>query len=169
MLASALSGAAPRRGFAKMGPCRVHRIASGLGWVAGFKSDRRIRQAPGAEDSPVVTPGSSMKFSFFPRAASPAAMAGRLCRTAALAALLVLTFFGAAVYAQQYGMGENSGQSPRHARSAKSSFKHGQQAEARQDYDTAFSDYQAAYEQDPSNIQYRTAYYRVRVTDGALH
>ncbi len=110
-----------------------------------------------------------MKFSFFPRAASPAAKAGRLCRTAPLAALLVLTFCGAAVQAQQYGMAENSGQSPRHTRSAKSSFKHGQQAEARQDYDTAFSDYQTAYEQDPSNIQYRTAYYRVRVTDGALH
>lgn len=58
---------------------------------------------------------------------------------------------------------------PRHRRSAHQDYKAGQQAEARQDYDAAFLDYQSAYKQDPADLRYRTAYFRVRITDAAVH
>lgn len=58
---------------------------------------------------------------------------------------------------------------PHQRRSAKSEFKAGQQAEARQDYDAAYLDYQNAYKQDPADLRYRTAYFRMRITDAAVH
>ena len=42
-----------------------------------------------------------------------------------------------------------------HAESAKSFFKRGQAAEAREDYDAAFDDYQKAYSMAPSDLAYR--------------
>ncbi len=55
------------------------------------------------------------------------------------------------------------------AESAASLFKHGQSAEARQDYDAAFDNYQKAYAKAPKNLEYRAVYYRVRVTASAAH
>jgi general secretion pathway protein D len=55
------------------------------------------------------------------------------------------------------------------AESAASYFRHGQSAEAREDYDAAFDNYQKAYVKAPKNLEYRTRYYRVRVTAGAAH
>jgi general secretion pathway protein D len=56
-----------------------------------------------------------------------------------------------------------------HAESANSYFKQGESAEARQDYDAAFDNYQKAYAKDPKDLRFRTALYRVRVTDSAMH
>lgn len=55
------------------------------------------------------------------------------------------------------------------AQSANTYYKRGQAAEARDDFDAAFNDYQKAYSMAPSNESYRAAYYRVRFTDGAMH
>jgi general secretion pathway protein D len=53
--------------------------------------------------------------------------------------------------------------------SANSLYKHGQAAEARQDYDTAFEDYQKAYQKNPKDMRCETAFYRVRITASAAH
>ena len=60
--------------------------------------------------------------------------------------------------------------SARHGRqSANATYKHGQAAEARQDYDTAFDDYQKAYQKNPKDLRFQTALDRVRVTASAVH
>ncbi len=56
-----------------------------------------------------------------------------------------------------------------HAPSASSLYRHGQEAEARQDYDAAFDFFQKANARDPKDLSYRTALLRVRVTAGAMH
>ncbi len=53
--------------------------------------------------------------------------------------------------------------------SASSLYKHGQAAEARQDYDTAFEDFQKAYQKNPKDMRFETAFYRVRITASAGH
>ncbi|WP_109488090.1 cohesin domain-containing protein [Occallatibacter savannae] len=55
------------------------------------------------------------------------------------------------------------------AQSAKSFYKRGQDAEAREDFDGAFQNFQKAYTMAPKNEVYRTAYLRVRFTDAAMH
>jgi general secretion pathway protein D len=55
------------------------------------------------------------------------------------------------------------------AESAASFFKHGQAAEAREDYDTALDDYQKALAKAPKDLTYRTAIYRVRTSASAAH
>jgi general secretion pathway protein D len=58
---------------------------------------------------------------------------------------------------------------PLHAQSAKVLFKRGQIAETREDYDTAYADYQKAMAKAPKDLTYRTALARVRVSASALH
>ena len=58
---------------------------------------------------------------------------------------------------------------PLHAQSAKPFFKRGQTAEAKEDYDTAFDDYQKACAKAPKDLTYRTALDRVRVSASAMH
>ena len=53
--------------------------------------------------------------------------------------------------------------------SASSLYKRGQAAEARQDYDTAFEDYQKAHEKNPKDMRYETAFYRVRISASSAH
>ncbi len=53
--------------------------------------------------------------------------------------------------------------------SANAYFKRGQAAEAHQDYDTAFEDYQKAFQRSPKDLRYQTALYRVRVSAAAAH
>ena len=55
------------------------------------------------------------------------------------------------------------------AQSPKNFYKNGQDAEAREDYDGAFQNFQKAYTMAPKNEVYRTAYYRVRFTAAAMH
>ena len=58
---------------------------------------------------------------------------------------------------------------PLHAQSAKTLFKRGQTAEANEDYDTAYNDYQKALAKAPKDLTYRTALVRVRVSASAMH
>jgi general secretion pathway protein D len=58
---------------------------------------------------------------------------------------------------------------PLHAESARAIYKRGQSAEARQDYDTAFDDYQKAAAKDPKDLTYRAALARIRVTASGAH
>jgi general secretion pathway protein D len=53
--------------------------------------------------------------------------------------------------------------------SASSLYKRGVAAEAREDFDTAFTDYQKACAKEPKNMYYRAAFYRVRVSASGLH
>ncbi len=53
--------------------------------------------------------------------------------------------------------------------SANTDYKQGQAAEAREDYDTAFEDFQKAYNKDPKDARFRIALSRVRVTASSVH
>ena len=56
-----------------------------------------------------------------------------------------------------------------HAESANGFFRHGEAAEAREDYDAAYENYQQAAAKDPKELRYRAALYRVRVSASGLH
>ena len=58
---------------------------------------------------------------------------------------------------------------PARAESANAYYKAGESAEAREDYDTAFDNYQKAYAKNPKDLRFRTAFSRVRVTDSSIH
>ena len=55
------------------------------------------------------------------------------------------------------------------AQSASTFFKRGQTAEAKEDYDAAFDNYQKAHAKAPKDLQFRAAMYRVRITASAVH
>jgi general secretion pathway protein D len=55
------------------------------------------------------------------------------------------------------------------AQSANTYYKQGQAAEARDDFDAAYQNFQKAFSMQPKNEAYKTAYYRVRFTDAAMH
>jgi general secretion pathway protein D len=55
------------------------------------------------------------------------------------------------------------------AESANSIFKRGQAAEAKEDYDTAFNCYQQAYAKSPTDLEYRAAVNRVKVSASGVH
>ncbi|HEY2470335.1 MAG TPA: cohesin domain-containing protein [Terracidiphilus sp.] len=55
------------------------------------------------------------------------------------------------------------------AQSANSYYKRGQAAEARDDTDEAYQNFQKAFSMAPKNEVFKTAFYRVRFTDGSLH
>ncbi len=110
-------------------------------------------QAPGAESGPAKTPGSTMKRRALAPAASGSLLPGAVFSIALFA---VLAIFGLSSV-------------PLHAESASSFYKRGQRAETGQDYDAAYDNYQKASEKDPSDLRYRTAFYRVRVTDSLMH
>ncbi len=56
-----------------------------------------------------------------------------------------------------------------YAQSAKAYYKMGQQAESRQDYDAAFSNYEKAHSMVPKDLSYRAAFYRVMIPAASLH
>jgi general secretion pathway protein D len=56
-----------------------------------------------------------------------------------------------------------------HAQSASTFFKRGQSAEAREDFDAAYDNYQKAAAKAPKDLRTRTALYRVRVSASGLH
>jgi general secretion pathway protein D len=58
---------------------------------------------------------------------------------------------------------------PARAESANSDFKRGESAEAREDYDAAFTFYQKAYALTPKDLRYKTAYYRIQSTASSQH
>jgi len=55
------------------------------------------------------------------------------------------------------------------AESARSLYKKGKDAEARQNYEQAYDLYKQAYDQSPRDLSYRTAYERLRFLAGASH
>ena len=55
------------------------------------------------------------------------------------------------------------------AESARSLYKKGKDAEARQNYEQAYDLYKQAYDQNPRDLTYRTAYERLRFLAGASH
>ena len=55
------------------------------------------------------------------------------------------------------------------AESANSYYKHGESAEAREDYDAAFNNYQKAHALAPKDLRYRSALYRIRISASSLH
>ena len=107
-----------------------------------------------------LAPGSRMIL----RNQSSAAAGTRLSRilfsipSAGLAALVLIAIAGLSIPAA-YASGP----------SANSIFKRGQAAEARQDYDTAFEDYQKAHEKNPKDLRFQTAFYRIRISASAAH
>ncbi len=56
-----------------------------------------------------------------------------------------------------------------YGQSAKTDYKRGQSAEARQDYDTALADYEKAAKKKPEDLAYRSAVYRVRNSASLQH
>ena len=76
-------------------------------------------------------------------------------------------FFWLALVALAALLGVNA--SPLLAESARSLFKRGQSAEARQDYDAAFTYYQQAAAKAPKDLEFRGALIRIRVTASGLH
>ena len=135
-------------GFARMGH-RCIGIARSRNRVRNcVRGSQGSPQEAGAERAPTETHGSTMNR----RVGDPAA--SRLILWIALFA--VLAVFGPGCTALR-------------AQSAKSMFKQGQAAEARGDYDAAYQDYQKADSLAPTDLRYRTALYRVRVSASALH
>ena len=102
---------------------------------------------------PVKTPGSTMKS----REDGPTPCGPVLLR----ARIWVLSF----VALTGFGFSLESA----HAQSANTFFKHGQEAEAREDYDAAYQNYQHAYSLSPTDVRYKAAFYRVRLSDSAMH
>lgn len=58
---------------------------------------------------------------------------------------------------------------PSSAESAKSLYNKGKTAEARQNYEQAYDFYKKAYDQNPQDVSYRSAYERLRFLAGASH
>src|ERR1035437_496798 len=100
---------------------------------------------------PEKTPGSSMKSRAQATAASAFSRAAFWMALVAILAVLVLS--SASLRAQ----------------SASAFYKRGLNAEAREDYDAAFDNYQKAYAKAPKDLQYRTSLYRVRSTASSVH
>jgi general secretion pathway protein D len=110
-------------------------------------------QGPGELCGPAKTPGSSMRSRVQAKTASRSVVSGAFFWIALLAVLAVFSLSSVSLRAQ----------------SASALFKRGQSAEAKQDYDAAFDNYQKACKKAPKDLQFRTALYRVRITASAAH
>ncbi|MDE3186666.1 MAG: type II and III secretion system protein [Acidobacteriota bacterium] len=105
-------------------------------------------QEPGAENGPAKTLGSSMNR----RAVTPAA--SRFVFWVAFFAVLAVLGPGSVALRADAG---------------KDYYKRGQAAEATEDYDAAYLNYQRAYAASPKNLNYRASLYRVRLSASAMH
>jgi general secretion pathway protein D len=110
-------------------------------------------QRPDEQGGPAKTPGSLMKSRVQAQAASRSVFSGAIFWIALLAILAVFSLSSVALRAE----------------SANTFFKRGQSAEAKEDYDAAFDNYQKAHKKAPKDLQYRAAMYRVRITASAAH
>src|SRR6185369_16784392 len=117
------------------------------------KGGQGIPARSGAKIGSAMTLGSTMKS----RADGPAptgSLVSKISLWIALSSLLAVLNLGPVLL---------------HAESASGYFKHGQAAEAAGDYDAAYTNYQRAYSMSPTDVRYRAAYFRVRLTDSTLH
>ena len=110
-------------------------------------------QGPDEQCGPSKTPGSSMNSRVQAQAASRSVFSGAFFWIALLAVLAVFSLSSVTLRAQ----------------SANALFKRGQAAEAKEDYDGAFDNYQKAHAKAPKDLQFRGAFYRVRITASAVH
>jgi general secretion pathway protein D len=110
-------------------------------------------QGPDEQCGPAKTPGSSMKSRVLAQAASRSVFSGAFFWIALLAVLAVFSLSSVALRAE----------------SASTFYKRGQAAEAKEDYDAAFDNYQKAHTKAPKDLQFRAAIYRVRITASAIH
>ena len=110
-------------------------------------------QEPDEKRGPAKTPGSSMNRRIHTQAASRSVLSG--------AAFWIALFAVAAVFGLSCVM--------LRAESANSFYKRGQNAEMREDYDTAFTNFQKAYNKNPKDLRYRAALYRIRDSASAMH
>jgi general secretion pathway protein D len=105
------------------------------------------------------------------RSCGPVAVPGsRMNRTPARAAARTVTSamaFAIALFAAVVILALPSARL--HAQSPNSDFKQGQAAEVRGDYDTAFDDYQKAYNRDPKDTRFQIALARIRLTASSAH
>jgi general secretion pathway protein D len=81
--------------------------------------------------------------------------------------LILKTVFPIALLVAMAGVGLSCARL--HAESANSDYKQGVSAEAREDYDAAFDDYQKALKKDPKDARFKIALARVRVTASSAH
>jgi general secretion pathway protein D len=102
---------------------------------------------------PEKTPGSSMNRRTHAQAASRSIFSGVAFRIALFAILAVFGLSSVMLRAE----------------SAKSFYKRGQNAEVREDYDTAFSNFQKACNKAPKDLRYRAALYRIRGSASSMH
>ena len=77
------------------------------------------------------------------------------------------TLFAIALLAAAAGFGLPCARA--YGESANTDLKQGQAAEAREDYDTAFVDYQKALKKNPKDVRFKIALARVRVTASSMH
>ena len=119
--------------------------------AAGLQIGLKKTAGKGAYE-PVKTPGSSMN------------------RTPASGAATIMTLrkvFAIALFAGAAGLCLPGTRV--YAESANADYKHGQAAEIRGDYDTAFADYDKAAKRNPKDERYRIALTRIRVTASSVH
>ncbi len=111
-------------------------------------------ESPGNHRTPNRLPGSRMKLNAH---ASFAARARGISRAAlwVLPLLFVALLLSAATAAR--------------AESANTDYKRGQDAEARQDFDAAYTWFQKAATRSPQDIRYRTAFARIRTSVSTMH
>jgi general secretion pathway protein D len=132
---------------------------------------KRFRQPFGAQQLTLKPAGkaqSKMPRFAAERANGPAAIIGsRMDRRTSLPATAGRFVFLTALLAALASLGLPSVRV--HAESANSDYKQGQNAEAREDYDTAFADYQKALAKNPKDARFKIALARVRVTASADH
>ena len=155
-----------QRGFAKMGQ-RWMGLILNPNCVMNRDQNRDKNCVKGGQGSPqgsvpemglTWTPGSSMNRPAYAPVADQPEFAGSspsrgLVWLASLAALALFALGGL----------------PLHAQSASSFFKHAQAAEAREDYDGAYDLYQKAMIKAPADVTYKAAFYRIRLSDSAMH
>jgi general secretion pathway protein D len=110
-------------------------------------------QEPGEQCGPAKTPGSSMNSRVQAQAATRTVFSGAFFWMALAAVLAIFSLSSVSVRAE----------------SGNTFFKRGQSAEAKEDYDAAFDNYQKAYKKDAKDLRFRAAYYRVRITASASH
>ncbi len=133
--------------------CRLKKIAVGSNVKIRVRGSQGGLQGPTGGSLPVKTPGSSMNSRAHAPVTTGFTLSRALCRMTLAATLALLSLSSASL----------------HAQSANSLYKHGQDAEARQDYDAAFDFYQKANARNPKDITYRAALFRVRTTAAAMH
>ncbi|MDR3740064.1 MAG: secretin N-terminal domain-containing protein, partial [Terracidiphilus sp.] len=99
-----------------------------------------------------------------PQTGPQTTLESRMNRSAARTAFVLLRPFAWAVLAVVCLSAVAAG-----AESPRALFKQGEAAEAREDYDAAFTAYQGAYQAKPNEVAYRAAYYRLRGQASAVH